>query len=236
MNKMARLSTEKIQSELKEKGFILIDDANYTSVNSDIEIQCSKGHKITTSLNKFRHVSFYCPECDKDVNFKNPRVVPEKKGYRIIAFDQATERFGLSIFDNGELVFYNLYSFSGDLSCRLMKIRLLIKMIIENWQPDYIFMEDIQYQNNALTFKTLAMLLGVIQELCYESKVGHEVVLPMVWRKHNGIAGKSRKEEKKAAQDLVFKKYGINVSDDVAEAILIGRYGTMIKNQIKWAF
>jgi hypothetical protein len=41
-------------------------------------------------------------------------------------------------------------------------------------------MEDIQYQNNALTFKTLAMLLGVIQELCYEYKIGHEVVLPMV--------------------------------------------------------
>jgi hypothetical protein len=129
---MARLSTEKIQSELKEKSFILIDDSNYTSINSDIEIQCSKGHKIITSLNKFRHISFYCPECDKDINFKNPRVVPEKKGYRIIAFDQATERFGLSIFDNGELVFYNLYSFSGDLLCRLMKIKQLVKVIIEN--------------------------------------------------------------------------------------------------------
>ena len=29
------------------------------------------------------------------------------------------------------------------------------------------------------------------------------------------------------------KKYNIKVSDDVAEAILIGRYGTLIKNQIK---
>lgn len=231
---MARISNSQLEEELNKKGFSLIDGSNYKNLNSEITIQCKNKHNIITSLNKFRHISFYCPECDKDVVFKNPRVVPEKTGYRILAFDQATERFGLSMFDDGKLVFYNLYTFTGDLSCRLMKIREWLKVILDAWKPDMIYMEDIQYQNNVLTFKVLAMLLGVVQELCYEKKIKHEIVSPNVWRKHNGICGRTRAEEKKVAKQLVEQKYGVKVSDDVAEAILIGRYGTM--NSINWAF
>jgi hypothetical protein len=42
-------------------------------------------------------------------------------------------------------------------------------------------MEDIQYQYGAvLTYKILAMLLGVIQVCCHEHNVGFEVVSPNV--------------------------------------------------------
>ena len=42
-------------------------------------------------------------------------------------------------------------------------------------------MEDIQYQQNGiLTFKVLAMLLGVVQEICCEHNIDFEVVSPNV--------------------------------------------------------
>ena len=41
-------------------------------------------------------------------------------------------------------------------------------------------MEDIQYQNGVLTFKVLAMLLGVVQTACAAAKVPFEVVSPNV--------------------------------------------------------
>ena len=42
-------------------------------------------------------------------------------------------------------------------------------------------MEDIQYQaNGILTFKVLAMLLGVLQELCSENNIEFEAVAPNV--------------------------------------------------------
>ena len=42
-------------------------------------------------------------------------------------------------------------------------------------------MEDIQYQQNGiLTFKVLAMLLGVIQVICTDKNIPFEVVSPNV--------------------------------------------------------
>ena len=88
-------------------------------------------------------------------------------------------------------------------------------------------MEDIQYQQNGiLTFKILAMLLGILQELCCEHNIEFEAVAPNVWRKYSGTNGKNRREEKMLSVAKVKEKFSINVSDDVAEAILIGVYGT----------
>ena len=223
---MARLSHEQIKAEVEKLGYSLIDDSGYMTLNSFITVKCKNDHNIKATLNDLRKPSFTCPCCDKPIIFNNPRVVPEKTGYRIIAFDQATEHFGLSIWDNGELVFYSLYNFTGDLVSRLLKIKQFIQQIvIDNWKPDFIVMEDIQQQHGAIiTYKILAMLLGVIEVTCKENNIKYEVVSPNTWRKYAGTCGKHRKEEKILSVAKVKEKFGINVSDDVAEAILIGNY------------
>ena len=227
---MARLSTEKIKEELATKNFTLVDDTNYSTLNSPIIIQCENGHRIEVSMADFRRPSFTCPCCDKAINFINPRAVPQKSGYRVIAFDQATEHFGLSIWDDGKMVFYSLYTFTGDAVSRLVKIKKFIKeIVIDAWQPDYIVMDDIQQQHGAVvTFKILAMLLGVIEVTCAENEIPYEVVSPNVWRKYAGTCGKDRKQEKLLSMAVVKEKYGITVTDDVAEAILIGQYGSRV--------
>lgn len=223
---MARLSHEQIKAEVEKLGYDLIDDSGYTTLNSFITVKCKNDHNIKATLNDLRKPSFTCPCCDKPIVFNNPRIVPGKTGYRIIAFDQATEHFGLSIWDNGELVFYSLYNFTGDLVSRLLKIKQFIQQIvIDNWKPDFIVMEDIQQQHGAIiTYKILAMLLGVIEVICKENNIKYEVVSPNTWRKYAGTCGKNRKEEKILSVAKVKEKFSINVSDDVAEAILIGNY------------
>lgn len=235
---MGRLSTENLRQEIEKGGYKLIDSSGYTNMNSDITIECNKGHQFITTLNSFRRPSFMCPHCDIKVDFKNPSGIPPKNGYRVIAFDQATEKFGLSVFDNGELVYYNLLVFSGTLINRLVKIKKTVEVIINNWQPDFIVMEDIQQQHGAVTtYKILAMLLGILEVLCSENDIQYEVVSPNVWRKFAGTCGKTRTEEKKLSVAVVKDKYNIAVTDDVAEAILIGRYGSMIhKPKTEWAF
>lgn len=226
---MGRLSIDSIKAEVESKGYILIDASNYTNMNSIITIRCAKGHIIETSLADFRLASFTCPQCDK-MDFINPSAVPPKNGYRIIAFDQATENFGLSVFDDGKLVFFNLYTFVGNFNSRLLQIKKFVEdIVIKEWKPDYIVMEDIQYQYGAvLTFKILAMLLGVLELLCNEHSIAYEVVSPNVWRKYAGTCGKTRLQEKQLSVAMVKEKYGVKVNNDVAEAILIGRYGTQV--------
>ena len=230
---MAKLSIEQIEKELAVKGYTLVDASNYKSLNSEITIKCPKGHLINTSMSFFRKPSFTCPVCDQNIDFVNPSIVPPKGNYRIIAFDQATEKFGLSIYDDGKLSYYNLYTFSGTLINRIVKIKKLIQeLIIPAWKPDFIVMEDIQYQRNGImTFKVLAMLLGVVQEVCAENSIEYEVVSPNVWRKYAGTCGKDRKEEKILSIAKVKEKYNIKVSDDVAEAILIGNYAVLTHHQ-----
>lgn len=127
---MAKLSNEQIAEELKAKGYELVSADGYQNLQSRIIIKCEKGHLIETCLQDVRHPSFVCPSCDKTV-FINPKSVPEKNGaYRVIAFDQATEHFGLSIFDDGQLVFYNLFTFVGTLNTRMVKIKRLIENIV----------------------------------------------------------------------------------------------------------
>lgn len=227
---MAKLSTEKIQEELSKKQFELIDDSEYSNMNSFITIRCPKGHISQTTLKNFRHDSYCCPLCDKGINFINPNEVPDKgSAYRVIAFDQATENFGLSIFDDGKLVYYKLFTFTGALPNRLSKIRRMIDEIVaKQWKPDYIVFEDIQYQNGYITFKTLAMLLGIVTEACQSNDIPYECVSPNVWRKYAGTCGKTRQEEKILSIAIVKEKYNVSVVDDVAEAILIGRYGAAI--------
>ena len=236
---MGRLSVDQIKLEVEAKGFKLIDASNYTNMNSIITVECNKGHKTEVSFADFRAPSFTCPQCDKGIKFINPAVVPQKKGYRVIAFDQATENFGLSIFDDGELVFFNLYTFTGRVNQRLAQIKKFIEtIVIDQWQPNYIVFEDIQYQYGAvLTYKILAMLLGVIETLCTEKNIPYEVVSPNVWRKYAGTCGKTRLQEKQLSVIMVKEKYGVRVNDDTAEAILIGRYGAqMHKGEMKMAF
>lgn len=224
---MAKLSAEKISEELRKKDFELVNCDGYENLTSFITVKCPKGHITQTNLKSFRHESYQCPECDKSIDFSNPTEVPDKGDkYRVIAFDQATEHFGLSIFDDGKLIYYKLFVFTGSAINRMVKIRKMIdELVIKQWKPDYIVFEDIQYQNGYITFKTLAMLLGVVHEVCQANDIPFECVSPNVWRKYAGTCGKTRQEEKMLSIAVVKEKYNVSVTDDVAEAILIGRYG-----------
>lgn len=93
---MAKLSKEQIKAEVEEKGFTLLNADGYSNMNSIITVQCDHGHAIEVSMADFRRASFECPCCNTG-KVDNPTTVPEKKGYRVISFDQATEKFGLSI-------------------------------------------------------------------------------------------------------------------------------------------
>jgi Holliday junction resolvasome RuvABC endonuclease subunit len=227
---MAKLSEEKVIDEIESKGFSVLELENYETIRSPILIKCQNNHILETNLFSFRKESFRCPKCDGG-EVKFTAVPPEKSGYRILALDNATEKMGISIYDNGKLVYYHLLTFSGNFDSRITKIfEVVTTVMISNWQPDYIVMEDIQYQNNYQTYKKLAMLLGVLTVAAKSAKIDYRIIAPVQWRSHYQITGK-RDDIKAKAVKLVNTMYNINVIDDVAEAILIGHYIADIKYQ-----
>lgn len=106
--------------------------------------------------------------------------------------------------------------------------------MIFKWKPDKVIFEDIQLQtykkseseaaDMVITFKKLAHLQGVLKNYCYENGINYKVVVPSTWRHYSDIKGVKRTDQKKSAQLKVKKLYDISVTQDEADAILIGRW------------
>ena len=223
---MAKLNEVEINGILETKGLTCLNIDTYKNLDTMLTFQCKNNHTIEASMRAIRNPHFKCPQCEgkSNINLLDDSV-PAKRGYRIVAIDNATEKVGVSVFDDDKLVYQKLYHYKGDTISRMVDNRHFIEnVVIDQWKPDLIVLEDIQYQNNILTFKTLAMLLGSSLVSCAAKNVKTETVLSKVWRSNFMINGKTRIEQKKQAIDKVNLMYGLALTDDEAEAILIGKY------------
>jgi hypothetical protein len=114
---MGRVSLESLKEELKRKGLRLADNSpKYENLNTQIAVYCKNDHRIVTTLKSIRHVGFVCPICvgEKTKGFTEPPYeLPRKKGYRIIGIDNATHNMGISLFEDGKLIYYKLFTYKG---------------------------------------------------------------------------------------------------------------------------
>lgn len=127
------LSRQQVTDIIQSKGFTSSNVDEYKNLDTVLHLECTKGHRVDASLRVVRNANFCCPFCagNESVSEKVSNITPpNKKGYRIIAIDNATENAGLSIFDDGKLVFYHLFHFEGDLIGRILKNRNLIRDVI----------------------------------------------------------------------------------------------------------
>lgn len=76
-------------------------------------------------------------------------------------------------------------------------------------------------------FKKLAQLQGVLKDFLYDNDTPYKVVHSQTWRAKTGVKGRSRTDKKKSAQLLVKKQYDISVTQDEADAILMGTWAVI---------
>ena len=146
---------------------------------------------------------------------------------RTLALDQASRVTGWAVFDDGELYNYGKFSATQtDVGDRLHFIRKEVIGLIEKFDIDEVVFEDIQLQNNITqnvqTFKVLAEVYGLIDQMASELKIPHRSYLASSWKSQLGIKGKDRAEQKRNAQKYVMNTYGVKCTQDEADAICIG--------------
>lgn len=150
----------------------------------------------------------------------------------ILALDQSSHTTGYAIFKDGVPVEVSHFDAVGaDLGARLVWIRQKILSLIQEHEINEVVFEDIQLQDlngnrtaGIKTFKILAEVFGVIDETLTEAKIKHTAVAPIVWKATFKIAGKGRTKEKALAQQTVLSTYGLNSTEDEADACLIGAH------------
>lgn len=227
---MAKLKYDDVRKEVEDAGWTLLTEV-YTNLKTDMHFKCPEGHNNYISLERWRR-GHKCLMCENNP-LKNVPISPIKKnGYRILALDQASITSGYAIFDDDKLVSYGKWSSNGTHSTeRISQTKSWIACMIEKWKPDLVVLEDIQLQKfgedgqeGVITFKKLAALQGVLKNYCFESGIIYKIVSPSTWRAHSGIKGKLRTDKKRNAQLKVKKLYDISVSQDEADAVLIGAW------------
>lgn len=96
---------------------------------------------------------------------------------------------------------------------------------LEEEKPDLVVMEGVTYQHNSAVMTELAQFQGAIIFTCLRNNIDYFIYYPSSWRRYVGILkGKQGREELKAAAvKWVSQKFHIQVTEDVAEAICIGK-------------
>lgn len=224
---MSRIYTEDIQKIIEKDGWAILSE-EYLSLDGELVFLCPEGHRVYNSWRNMRNQR-KCPVCEQG-NFQEEemRVIERRPGeQRVLALDQATYKSGWSIFSDGKLLKYGTFEtqLSDEIARDVMVKNWLISMV-RNWKPDLVALEGIQFQQNmgVTTFETLARLQGILMASLHESETPYVICHTQSWRAHCGVKGRARADKKKSMQLLAKKWFNINVSNDCADAIGIGKY------------
>lgn len=230
---MAKLKIDDIRKAAESYGWQLVS-TEYKNLDGELTFICDEGHHVYLPYKKVRD-KWKCPICqeNKYYNFSS-EIKPKKKGVkRSLALDQATHITGYAIFDEKELIYAGTFETdSEDEIKRDLQIKNWLIQMIYAWNPDLVCLEDIQLQqfNNKIvgvtTYRTLARLQGILMAACEEQKVKYVTCAPATWRAHCGVKGKARTDKKRSMQNLIKEWFDITVSDDVADAIGIGKWAS----------
>jgi Holliday junction resolvasome RuvABC endonuclease subunit len=228
---LAKIKIDDVRKAAIEHNWILISE-EYKNLDSTLEFKCEEGHQVFLPYKKVRD-KWECPICIKNqYTFFDEKIIPKKKNIqRSIGLDQATHITGYSIFDDGELVYAGMFEATAEDEIeRDIEIKNWLIQLIVNWKPDIIGIEGIQLQeiNNkyvgVTTYQTLALLQGILMATCVEEHMDYVICPQATWRSHCGVKGRTRADKKRSMQMKVKEWFDISVSDDVADAIGIGKY------------
>ena len=229
--RLAKIKVEDIRKAAIEHGWELIS-TDYKNLDTELTFICNEGHKVYGPYKRIRN-KWECPICqsNKFYNFENIPMGKKGVAQRSIGLDQATHITGYSVWDDNKLVYAGTFEAAADDEIdRDIEIKNWLIQLIANWKPDIIGIEGIQLQqlNNktvgVTTYQTLARLQGILMATCVEQRVDYVICPPATWRAHCEVKGRARADRKRSMQARVKEWFDITVSDDVADAIGIGKY------------
>ena len=150
---------------------------------------------------------------------------------KILCLDQATQKTGYSIWEDKKLITYGTLEVDPKEKNIIERMKLMSDLVIDlikSHSPSFIVIEDTQYQNNYKTYQQLSQLQGILMAYFFNMDIGFVIVKPSEWKGYCSIKGRKREEQKKNTQLFVKDKFGLDCSEDEADAIGIGFWAISI--------
>lgn len=203
----------------------ILDIENYQNKDSVLHCSClSHGHIYEGTVDYLLKTNFECIEC------LHLRAVDVKDTVPFfLSLDAASYVTGMSILNReGQLLGHKTFSIDKkkDFFTRVDELKQEITRIIKENNIQCVILEDIQYQQNPVLFKKLAMLQGVLRYTIV-NELDVELITAMAdeWRSYNHIYGTKRQDQKKAAMDRARAIFHDEIPEDESESIFLGYYG-----------
>ena len=148
----------------------------------------------------------------------------------IAGIDASTNKTGIAIFEDGEYLEHTLIDLHKikDSSERVPKMMQSMCAYLDGHPVDKIIMEESMMTTNIATVKMLSNIAGAIMYYATIHDIDFELSLPSHWRKKIGLSqsNKIKRDVLKAeAIAAVQQEYGMELTDDESESILIARSG-----------
>jgi crossover junction endodeoxyribonuclease RuvC len=144
---------------------------------------------------------------------------------KILCLDQATKTSGYSVFSNKDLITYGILEVNKKEKNAIERTKEMyekISLLIDEISPDFVVFENVQYQQNQYSFQLLSQMQGLVMAKLFSVNLGFQIIEPSGWKSYCGIKGRKRAEQKINTQIFVKEKYGLDVSEDISDAIGIG--------------
>jgi Holliday junction resolvasome RuvABC endonuclease subunit len=155
---------------------------------------------------------------------------------KFMSMDQSSGKFALAIFEDEKLIDYKYYDLifylgkDSPIEQRISATKELMLRAIKEYNVEMVVLEDIFLRTTKFSpyagynsFKTLAKLLGVLENALYELEILSMPVKASVWRATCKIKGKGGVQKDNAVK-FVVDKFGLSdtIEVDTAEAICLG--------------
>ena len=205
-------------------GVVITNIGDYQNKESILQCRCKNGHHLQASVDTLLKTGFECLECLAEFQSNITDTTPY-----FLSLDAATYTTGMSIFNKeGQLLGHKTFNVDKkkDYFVRLKEIVEEVYNIVVKQNIKCVILEDIQYQQNPVLFKKLAMLQGVIRYWVINI-LEIELITAMAdeWRSFNHIYGSKRPEQKLAAIERAYKVFKTEIPEDESESIFLGMYG-----------
>lgn len=141
---------------------------------------------------------------------------------KILAVDQARHgAWALFDYERKELLKYDVWNFEWnkvEFEKAVAKIKKLIEDVINTYDVDAIFIEDIHLRRNPKSFKMLAHLQGVLINLFEENEFVYGVISPSTWQTYCHARGRTEKEKKEGVTTLSnLENSTVNTKDNIKD-------------------
>ena len=147
----------------------------------------------------------------------------------ILGLDLSTKASGYSVFEDDKLIDYGcINAGSANLFNRIDKMVVEIEKLFGKYEFNHVYIESVypeDVHNNQNVFDALKYLQGFILHLLNKYNLPHTFYAASEWRAKCGIqTGRGIKRDILKERDIQFVRdqFGLDVNDDIADAICIG--------------